>query len=70
MKTQFKVGSRVVRKDSPEVEGTIISLHGRQVRVYWSQHFSQLVDLAKLTLAVQIHEPQTERTKHDDRYRL
>lgn len=57
----MKIGSRVIRKDSPEIEGTIISLHGAQARVYWSQHFSQLVDLAKLTLAVRIHALQPER---------
>jgi len=47
----MKVGNRVIRIDSPEVEGTIISLHGRQARVYWSRHFSQLVDLDKLRRA-------------------
>jgi hypothetical protein len=52
----MKVGSRVARKDSPTVEGTIISIDGRRARIYWSQHFSQLVDLAKLTLAPRIHE--------------
>jgi hypothetical protein len=58
----MKIGNRVIRKDSPEVEGTIVSLHGVKARVYWSSHFSQLVDLAKLTLAARIHKPQkTER---------
>jgi hypothetical protein len=47
----MKIQDRVCRKDAPKVEGTIISLHGRQARVYWSQHFSQLVDLAKLMRA-------------------
>ena len=42
------------------VEGTIIALHGGQARVYWSQHFCQLIDLGKLTLAERIHELQTE----------
>jgi hypothetical protein len=46
-----KVGNRVTRIDSPEVEGTIISLHGGQARVYWSQHFSQLVDVEALMRA-------------------
>jgi hypothetical protein len=45
----MRTGDRVVRKDSPAVRGTIIALHGSQARVYWSPHFSQLVDLAKLT---------------------
>ena len=58
----MQIGNRVIRKDSPEIEGTIIALHGGQARVYWSQHFCQLVDLGKLTLAEQIHEPQPERT--------
>jgi hypothetical protein len=57
-----KIGSRVIRKDAPEIAGTVIALHGRQVRVYWSQHFSQLVDFAKLQLAAHIHAPRTERT--------
>jgi hypothetical protein len=26
-------------------------MHGRQARVYWSQHFSQLVDVEALMLA-------------------
>jgi hypothetical protein len=59
----MQIGNRVIRKDSPEIEGTIIALHGGQARVYWSQHFCQLVDLGKLTLAERIHEPQTEERK-------
>jgi hypothetical protein len=62
----MKIGNRVIRKDSPEVEGTVISLHGAQARVYWSQHFSQLLDLAKLMPAPRIHKPQNERTNHHD----
>lgn len=58
----MRIGNRVTRKDAPEIEGTVISLHGAQARVYWSAHFSQLVDLANLALAARIHEPQTERT--------
>jgi hypothetical protein len=46
-----KIGDRVIRKDAPEVEGKIISLYRRQARVYWSQHFSQLVDIKALMLA-------------------
>jgi hypothetical protein len=46
-----RIGDRVIRKDAPEVEGKIISMHGRQARVYWSQHFSQLVDVEALMLA-------------------
>jgi hypothetical protein len=57
----MKIGNRVTRKDSPEVEGTVISLHGAQARVYWSAHFSQLVDLAKLTLAPRIHETKNRK---------
>ena len=62
----MKVGNRVILKDSPEVEGTVISIDGRRARIYWSQHFSQLVDLAKLTLAPRIHKPQNESTNHHD----
>jgi hypothetical protein len=62
----MKIGNRVIRKDSPEVEGTVISLHGAQARVYWSAHFSQLVDLAKLMPAPRIHKPQNERNTHND----
>jgi hypothetical protein len=47
---EVKVGNRVTRIDSPEVEGTVISLHGAQARVYWSQHFSQLVNIETLRL--------------------
>lgn len=47
----MRIGDRVIRKDAPEVEGKIISMHGRQARVYWSQHFSQLVDVEALMLA-------------------
>jgi hypothetical protein len=46
-----RIGNLVIRKDAPEVEGKIISMHGRQARVYWSQHFSQLVDVEALMLA-------------------
>ena len=58
----MRSGNRVTRKDSPEVEGTIISMYGGKAKVYWSQHFSQLLDLAKLMPAPRIHKPQTERT--------
>jgi hypothetical protein len=60
----MKIGNCVCRKDSPQVEGTVISLHGAQARVYWSAHFSQLVDLSKLTLAPRINEPQPRKEKH------
>jgi hypothetical protein len=62
----MRIGNRVTRKDAPEIEGTIISIDGRRARIYWSSHFSQLVDLGKLTLAPQIHKPQNERTNHHD----
>ena len=57
----MKIGNRVTRKDAPEIEGTIISIDGRRARIYWSSHFSQLVDLAKLTLAPQIHETKNRK---------
>jgi hypothetical protein len=57
----MKVGNRVILKDSPEVEGTVISIDGRRARIYWSSHFSQLVDLAKLTLAPRIHETKNRK---------
>jgi hypothetical protein len=57
----MKIGNRVIRKDSPEVEGTVISIDGRRARIYWSQHFSQLVDLGKLTLAPRIHETKNRK---------
>jgi hypothetical protein len=44
----MKVGSRVVRAGLPGIQGTVVSQHGSKVRVYWSQHFSQLVDPRKL----------------------
>ena len=47
----MRIGDRVIRKDAPEAEGKIISMHGRQARVYWSQHFSQLVDVEALMRA-------------------
>jgi hypothetical protein len=60
-----KVGNCVVLRAAPGVEGRIISIDGRRARIYWSSHFSQLVDLANLALAPRIHKPphQTERTK-------
>ena len=57
----MKIGNRVIRKDSPEVEGTVISIDGRRARIYWSSHFSQLVDLGKLTLAQRIHETKNRK---------
>jgi hypothetical protein len=57
----MKVGNRVILKDSPEVEGTVISIDGRRARIYWSSHFSQLVDLGKLTLAPRIHETKNRK---------
>jgi hypothetical protein len=57
----MKIGNRVTRKDAPEIEGTVISLHGAQARVYWSAHFSQFVDLGKLTLAPRIHETKNRK---------
>jgi hypothetical protein len=59
-----KVGNRVTRRDAPEIVGSVISLHGAQARVYWSAHFLQLVDLAKLTLTARIHDRKT-KGKHD-----
>lgn len=59
----MKVGDHVTRKDS-EIVGTIISLHGSQAQVYWSQHFSQLVDLEKLILAKQIQPHRNPKGKH------
>lgn len=44
----MRIGSRVVRAGLPGVEGTIVAIDGRKVRVYWSQHFSQLLDPRKL----------------------
>jgi hypothetical protein len=57
----MRIGNRVTRKDLPGIVGTVISLHGAQARVYWSAHFSQLVDLAKLTLAPRIHETKNRK---------
>ena len=57
----MRIGNRVTRKDAPEVEGTVISIDGRRARIYWSSHFSQLVDLGKLTLAPRIHETKNRK---------
>jgi hypothetical protein len=57
----MRIGNRVTRKDAPEIEGTIISIDGRRARIYWSSHFSQLVDLGKLTLAARIHAPRNRK---------
>ena len=48
MASNLRLGCRVVRVGLPGIEGTIVAIDGRKVRVYWSQHFSQLVDPRKL----------------------
>jgi len=50
-------GDRVSRRGGPEIVGTIIAVCGGNATVYWSQHFSQQVDLAKLKI---IHATQTK----------
>ena len=57
----MRIGNRVTRKDAPEIEGTIISIDGRRARIYWSSHFSQLIDLANLALAPRIHETKNRK---------
>jgi hypothetical protein len=57
----MKVGNRVIRIDSPEITGVIISLDGGKAKIRWSKHFSQLVDLEKLHTGRTNSRTKTER---------
>jgi hypothetical protein len=64
----MKIGDRVSRRGGPDIVGTISAVCDGKATVYWSQHFSQQVDLAKLKRAEQDHAPQTRKEKHNDEF--
>ena len=47
----MRIGDRVIRKDAPEVQGTVIAIQDGKAKVYWSSHISQWIDVEALMLA-------------------
>lgn len=50
MRRALRIGDRVARRDIPQISGAVIAMRNGQMRVQWSIHFAQWVDVNKLIL--------------------